>query len=341
MSDCEPPSADTIKSMAAYMTERMAHASSAAGGAGAMTAAPGTAPAPSHSLPHSFCVKMEGMMAAFHSTFPDNVALEEYLTRLRTQVLGNAFFETAVIDAWHQNMCYDAAGGRRPVSLYVLTQERRIDELFESDLTLFKLIDAAGMYYSPTLEAEDRDAMCEHLDGVNSVALMYSNLPPDMPEMVSSVLASVDLSQPVTSETMQNLFQNVMGTVSKMVATGDTSVTNPAAMEQLTAWGSQLCASLVATPEFGDGSADAGSMEGGASGLMHALRAVLSSSAVSTEATGMDMGALLQHVVGEASGVVSLLSGHRGGGSAAGDEDDLDDEASTSSLMALCRLTEK
>ena len=186
------------------------------------------------SIPHNFCRRLRRLLQVLYEVFPEREKLGTWMGMFDMTVMGIPAMEKFVIERWHYDMTHDSENVRYDVSLYERTKARDIDALLSSNLWVFREIDAHDLYYDPELDADDRAMICTHFDSINDCARMYAMLPPGFAEIAQDVARTVDMSQPITTETTHAVMQRVMGMVPAMLG-GD-----PENTEKMISWATQL-----------------------------------------------------------------------------------------------------
>jgi hypothetical protein len=192
-------------------------------------------------LPHDFCVKLRNLLTTLQSSFPERPALRSWLSRIDGVVLGNPVMEEWACRRWHTEMTMEADGVTpRVPSMYELTADRRIDEVFDAKIWVFEEIDGRGMYQDPGLWPADKEVLCRHFDKINAVAQAYARVPPGLAEAAAHSQAKV-AGLPVTSETIQSVMQNIIGVAPSELGR------NPEASDKIMGWARTMTTSFTGT----------------------------------------------------------------------------------------------
>ena len=208
----------------------------------AVSSRPALAAATTPSLPHEFCMKLRRLLLTLADVFPERGALTTWLTFIDHVVLGKAPMEEWAIKRWHKEMTMEADETTpRVPNMYELTASRRISEVFDAKIWVFEEIDGRSMYNDPSIDAEDRELICKHFDGLNETAQLYSTVPADMLEKAQEVYAELDPTKPVTLETIQYMTQKLMG------CGPDELTRDPAGMEKMFGWARHFTSTFAGT----------------------------------------------------------------------------------------------
>ncbi len=249
------------------------------------------------SISHDFCQQLLKLLNGLLGAFPERDKLKSWIEFMKGVVLGNDGLEKWAAERWHREMTTYPDGSPRNPTLYQLTLERRLEEVFDAGVWVFEEIDGRGMYYDPDLLPEDKEMLCKHFDKINSLSLIHSTVPRSMQESIDRLHASVDPTQPVTNETAHFLTQKMVGRSEEGLGPVE-----PAAMEQLLGWARESTAA-VPVPMDEEGIPDASAILRhltSSGSLLHAARNLLGSACKSGDfPPGIDVDGLLQTCIGE------------------------------------------
>jgi len=185
-------------------------------------------------LSHHGCERLQVLLNGLAVMFPEKETLATWIIIFENTILNNPEMEDIVIRRWNKEMTEDADGNPRVPNLYVKTRERDIEFLLNSKVWVLDEIDVRSMYYDPDIEDADREAICQHLDKINSCAEALSAVPLDMMQCIMSSLSKLDHTQPITVETTFALLQNMIGCKPEDLAH------NTDAMDRLVGWSRHL-----------------------------------------------------------------------------------------------------
>jgi hypothetical protein len=198
-----------------------------------------SAPSEKDTLPHSFCEILLKLLNNLSATFPERDKLSTWIALMNATIINNPAGEVWAIERWHREMTTYEDGSPRIPSLYVLTTERRVEEVLAARVWVFEEIDARGLFYDPDFDDEDRETTCRFFDKLNTLSRMYAAIPPDMMDIADSIRASHDPTQPVTMETLQGVVQQVIGCSAGELGRG------PESMERVMGWARHLTAGMA------------------------------------------------------------------------------------------------
>jgi hypothetical protein len=207
------------------------------------------------SVPHQFCLALLKLLTDLHNVFEEKDELKGWISFMKAAILDNPGAEVWALEKWHKEMTTHEDGTPRVPNLYVLTRERRIEEVFDAKVWVFEEIDGRGLYNDPDLFPEDREKLCKHFDRINALAQLHATLPPEMVKRAEAIGATHDPTQPVTLETIQGVVQQIIGC-------GPTELgRDGAGMERILGWARHLTAGLSTDmPSDEDGVLDAEAM---------------------------------------------------------------------------------
>jgi len=267
-------SADLTEAVSSELTVR---GSAAAGGAGAAS------PFSGNVLAHHGCERLQVLLSGLATMFPEKDTLSTWIIIFENTILNNPEMEDMVIRRWNKEMTEDEDGNKRVPNLYVKTRERDIEFLLNSKVWVLEEIDVRSMYYDPDVEDSDREAICQHLDKINSCAEALGAVPTDMMQSIMSCVSTLDPTQPITAETTFAVLQNIIGCKPEDLAH------NTDAMERLVGWSQHL-------------------IDGMNSGGLEALQRIAGETALASGTGLPDMSAISSMMQSELMGCFNILS---------------------------------
>ena len=182
--------------------------------------------------------RLHTLLEGLATMFPEKEELSAWMCIFENTVQGVPAMEEALMQRWHQEMTTHRDGTKRAPSLYDKTRERDIESLLSSGVWVLDEIDVRSMFYDPDVLDTDREAICQHLDKINTCAEAMGAIPADMMQSIMSCVSTLDTSQPMTTDTVFTVLQSIIGCRPEDLA-DDTD-----AMERLTGWSQHLMESV-------------------------------------------------------------------------------------------------
>ena len=253
--------------------------------------------------------RLHTLLSGLAAMFPEKEELAAWMCIFENTVQGVPEMEAALMERWHSEMTTQRDGRKREPSLYEVTRGRDIEALLSSGVWVLDEIDVRGMYYDADVLPEDREAICAHLDKINTCAEALGAIPGDMMQSIMSCVSTLDREQPVTNDTIFTVLQSIIGCRPEDLA-DDTD-----AVERLTGWSQHL-------------------MESFSGGGLAALQRLMAEATAESGAPLPDMAALAEMVKSRLMGC--------GGDGADGDAADAAEEgASGGGVMDMLALADR
>jgi hypothetical protein len=233
---------------------------------------------------HKGCERLNDLLGTLSMVFPENSKLSMWLTLFTSTILNNSEREKWAMERWHREMTTNPDGSEREPSLYEKVKARDVASLLASGVWILDEIDATAMYNDPELDDDDREHICRHFERVNACAEWMATMPADMMDCVLQAVSKMDLSQPITPETMFPIVQQTLGLNLKTGEGADADV-----MERIIGWTSKMMKLL-------------------SSGGLQSLLSIVGEAAALAGTSMPDMAAVMQSMQTEIMGCGELLS---------------------------------
>jgi hypothetical protein len=237
---------------------------------------------------HKGCERLHRLLSTLLEVFPENHKLRLWKTVFETGFLNIPANERQLMDKWHDEMTKNKDGSARTPTLYQLTRERKLTEVFDAKLYVFEQIGAREMYYESDLTEEEQEEICKHFDGINACAEWMHAMPTDMVSAVMDSVRKLDSRQQLTPDVVFSIMQKVIG------ANGDDddSGVNQDKIDRLVGWTTQIMKTMAnggmqsLTSIAGDGALSA--LGPNFSGVLDMAQKLASSNVLGSEPLKMD-----------------------------------------------------
>jgi hypothetical protein len=166
------------------------------------------------------CERLLKLLDTLLDVFPENVKLALYRTLFVTHFFDDVDGEQRAMRTWYNELKYEdgnADNAPRAIDLFQATRDGNADALLDARLGFLEAIDGRAIYAG--LEPDEQAVLMEHLRRVNECAEMMINMPPEIMNLVTSVVRGVDMTQPLTPASLVPLMQEALFTPA---ADGDT-----------------------------------------------------------------------------------------------------------------------